>query len=93
MSAMEDLYKKSNSQHIKEARAIPSTPPNFIDPEHRALKQFKLFDRQGDPTQFTNDALKTFDKQVKGLIQPTNSSAQLMQWTPEKPYFKTGDPK
>jgi len=95
MSNLEDLYNKSTSQRVKEARQIPTTPPNFVDVTKQYLKEFKIDEKQGDPTEYTDNALNSFDKELNDLVKPDgfDPNTPLMQWNPKQPYYKPGDPK
>lgn len=95
MSALYDLFLKSQKNRVVEARQIPQQAVNFVDRANEYSDNFKTFTDRGKGTQYTEKALNFYDKELNDLTPPGDFTQleldiPLMRWNASKPYYSPG---
>lgn len=92
---LQDLYNKSTSQHVAEAKKIPFTPPNYIDQNKQFLKEFTIQEKAMGVDDLTDAALNYYDTELSHLVRPQgfDPNTPLNQYNPTHPYEPAGAPK
>src|SRR5665213_3352525 len=95
MSALVDLFNKSTSANIIQARQIPALQVDFFDLTNQfQAGGFQLNEVQNEPTQFTTLAQQYYNYEVQNMTIPTSfiqvsQGINLNRWTPTVPYTTT----
>lgn len=95
MSDLLKLYEKTNKLRPTQSKQIPELAVNMFDVTGQYQEGFTTFEKAGDPTNFTDKALKHYDTERSQIVIPTNfvpteQGISLSRWNPDSPYFTTG---
>lgn len=95
MSDMVKRLEDSNKPRPAEARKIPGLATNFFDQQSQFAEGYNTFEQKGDPTKFTDRALKFYNEERKDILipdgfQPTEPGIALNRYTPEHRYYTPG---
>lgn len=97
MSDMVTRYNASDKPRPAQAKQIPDLATNFFDQQSQFAEGFTTFEKKGEPTNFTERALKYYNEERRDIIipdgyQPIEPGVPLNRWTPEKKYHVPGAP-
>lgn len=98
MSDLLNLYLKTTKARVKEARSIPALATDFFDTTDQFQDGFSTFEKKGDLTHFTLNALDQYNTERKEIVIPDSfvpieEGVDLSRWTPVHPYYTTGQGK
>jgi hypothetical protein len=95
MSEMEKRFLESTLPRPAEAKKIPELKTNFFDPTSEFADGFTTFEKQGNPTKFSEKALDYYKAEQKQILipdgfTPTEEGISLNRWTRDKKYYNPG---
>lgn len=95
MSDLLKRYEETNKPRPAQARQIPELATDYFDRTGKFSEGFTTFERKGEPTNFKESALKHYNTERKEIVipenfVPTEQGINLSRWSPENPYYHTG---
>lgn len=97
MSQLVDIYNRSQKLRPVEAKQIPTQETDFFDRQHNYQDGWTNFQKKGDPTSWTENALQYYDEELNSMVVPESfvrheSGIPLNQWNPRTKYYQPGNP-
>ena len=95
MSQLVDIYNRSTKLRPVEAKKIPDQETDYFDRNHDFQDGWTNFQKKGDPTSWTSNALQYYDNELDSMVIPESfvrheSGIPLNQWNPTIGYYQPG---